>query len=340
MLNLPACTPIDAADLADFAPSRLVESYRTMVLIREVENAIADLVAAREIACPCHLYAGQEAVAAAVCAHLTPADHVYSTHRSHGHFLAKGGGLQALISEVFCREEGASHGRGGSMHLCDPQIGFPGSSAIVAGTIPLAVGSALAFAVRREPHVAVAFFGDGATSEGAFYEAINFAALRRLPVLFVCENNFYSTHMPIREIHSETQLHKKAEAFAVPARQVDGYNFGQVSRAAAEAVARARAGDGPTFLECLTYRYRGHVGPNTDVDKGLRAAEELKAWQDNCAVATLRDHLLATGGLTPQAADALDAEVRQDVLDAVERARRAPSPRPETLCQHLYKGRA
>lgn len=340
MHNMPSCTPIEPRRLAGLTGPQLVASYRMMATIRAVEDAIADLVAAREIACPCHLYAGQECVAVAVCAHLRPADHVYSTHRSHGHFLAKGGDLQKLVSEVFCRAEGASHGRGGSMHLCDPSIGFPGSSAIVAGTIPLAVGSALAFSIRGESNVAVAFFGDGATSEGAFYEAVNFAALKKLPVVFVCENNFYSTHMPIAEIQAEPLLHKKGGAFAMPARRVDGYNFGEVHEAAGEAVARARAGEGPTLLECLTYRFRGHVGPNTDVDKGLRDREEYDAWVESCAIGRLREYLLDAGHLDRAGAESIDAEVRAAVAAAVERARRAPSPAPEELTRYIYKGRA
>ncbi len=311
--------------------------FLSMVLIRTSETAIADLVAKdsdkpfeeREIQCPCHLYEGQEAVAAGVCAVLNTEDMVYSTHRSHGHYLAKGGDLNAMFAEIFCRSTGCSRGYGGSMHLVAPEVGFPGSSAIVGGTIPLAVGSALAFSIRGEERVAVSFFGDGAATEGVFYESLNFAALKKLPVVFVCENNFYSTHMAITEIQSNPDIHEKAEAFDMPSERVDGYSAVDVYRAASEAVSLARQGGGPTLIECMTYRWRGHVGPNYDIQKGLRDKAEVDAWIDSCAVKRLEDYMLADGLMSSGQRDGYYSRIQKEVQHAIDEARRSPWPGTE-----------
>lgn len=289
---------------------------RRMLLIRRVEESIAEGIERGEIVCPCHLYIGQEAVAVGVCSRLRQDDFVFSTHRSHGHYLAKGGDVDAMVAEVFCRETGCSGGWGGSMHIIDAAVGLPGSSAIVAGTIPLAVGAALAFATRGEDRVAVAFFGDGTTNEGVFYECLNFAALRRLPVLFVCENNLYSTHMPIEKCLADTDIARKASVFGLPGEKVDGNDVLAVADAAQSAVERARTGGGPALIECLTYRWRGHVGPHFDVEKGLRSRDELDGWMRRCPVKLFEQRLLRDG----QATVGDIAKVRVDVETAVARA--------------------
>ena len=299
---------------------------RRMLLIRRVEETIADGIISKEIRCPCHLYIGQEAVAVGVCSCLRPDDFVFSTHRSHGHYLAKGGDLQRLMAEVFCRESGCSGGWGGSMHVIDMAVGLPGSSAIVAGTIPLAVGAALAFATCGEDRVAVAFFGDGATNEGVFYESLNFAALRRLPVVFVCENNLYSTHMPIERCLADTDIAAKASVFGLPGDKVDGNDVLAVADVAFTAVERARAGEGPTLVECLTYRWRGHVGPSFDVERGLRSQADLDAWLHRCPVNILEQRLIEGGLATAVDLSSLRSMVDDEVARAIELARAAQFP--------------
>jgi len=222
------CKPITSEMVESIPGEVLLHLYKMMLKIRLVEEKIADLVAKREIICPCHLSIGQEAVAAGVCAALEKEDFVYSTHRNHAHYLAKGGSIKPMLAELYGRASGCSSGRGGSMHLVAGEIGFPGASAIVGGTIPHAVGSALAYSLQRNGQVAVAFFGDGATDEGVFYESLNFAALRKLPVVFVCENNFYSTHMHISTRHANVDIYKKAEVFNLSALRIDGYNVIEV----------------------------------------------------------------------------------------------------------------
>jgi pyruvate dehydrogenase E1 component alpha subunit len=311
-----------------------------MLRIRLFEEAVAGMLERdpASIRCPVHLYTGQEAVAAGVCAPLRPDDYVFSTHRSHGHYLAKGGYMKALAAELLGRQTGCSRGRGGSMHLADPAHGLPGSSAIVAGTIPLAAGAALAFQSRGGDAVAVAFFGDGATNEGVFYETLNFAALRKLPVIFVCENNLYSTHMPITECLACTDIVKKAEASGVPGRRLDGNNLREVMGAAVDAVRRARTGRGPTLLECLTYRWRGHVGPNYDVEKGLRSQAELDAWRARCPVCTLENDLARRRVLTVTEIERLHRKAGREVSAALRFAEASPLPPASEVKAHVFGG--
>jgi TPP-dependent pyruvate/acetoin dehydrogenase alpha subunit len=226
--------------------------YRTMVRIRAFEERIADLIQAGEIKTPCHLCIGQEAVAAGVCANLRPRDTVWGGHRSHGHYLAKGGDLRSAMAEIFGRATGCSGGRGGSMHLVSPDHGILGTVPIVAATVPLAVGAALATKLQRKDTVAVAFFGDGTLEEGHVHEAMNLAALHRLPVIFVCENNLYASHMHLSERRVKQRLSEAGVFQGIPGETVDGNDVGAVQERSAGAIERARAGNGPTFMECVT----------------------------------------------------------------------------------------
>ncbi|MFH0914464.1 MAG: thiamine pyrophosphate-dependent dehydrogenase E1 component subunit alpha [Chloroflexota bacterium] len=319
-------------------PDTLRSLYSTMLVIRYFEEKVADvLVGGAEIKCPVHLYTGQEAVAAGVCAHLRKEDYVFSTHRSHGHYLAKGGDLKALAAELFGRATGCSRGRGGSMHLASPELGLPGSSAIVGGTIPLAVGAALAFQLQGKDNVAVAFFGDGATNEGVFYESLNFAALKKLPVIFVCENNCYSTHMPTTACLADPVIYRKAEAFNLPGIRIDGNDVIEVYTTAGKAIEAARQGDGPTLVECLTYRWRGHVGPNYDVDKGLRRQEELDSWIERCPIKTLEELLLVQQILTPVEKSETREAVEHRVTEALAFGREASYPSEGEVIKNVFK---
>jgi pyruvate dehydrogenase E1 component alpha subunit len=335
-LKEDVCKPI-TREMVGNTPSQLLKQmFTVMVKIRLVEEKVANLVENNEIICPCHLSIGQEAVAAGVCAVLTPEDIVYSTHRNHAHYLAKGGSVKEMFAELYCRATGCSRGRGGSMHLVARDIGFPGASAIVGGTIPQAVGSALAFSLRKKEEVSVAFFGDGATDEGVFYESLNFAALRKLPVVFICENNFYSTHMHISERHANVEIYRKAEVFNLPAFRVDGYNVIEVFKSASGAVEKARNGDGPTLLEYITFRWRGHVGPNWDIDKGLRSQEEVDFWVNNCSLRSLQDYLLSERLITESEKTLIEKNIEDEIEEAVRFAKESPNPDGETVMDYVF----
>jgi pyruvate dehydrogenase E1 component alpha subunit len=311
-----------------------------MQRIRKFEERVAELVSKNEIICPCHLYIGEEAVATGVCAALRKDDYVFSTHRSHGHYIAKGGDVKALMAELYCRATGCSKGRGGSMHLASPDIGLPGSSAMVAGTIPLAVGAALAFSLQKRDSVSVAFFGDGATNEGTFYESLNFASLRKLPVIFVCENNFYSTHMPISACLADTDIYKKAEAFNLQSVRVDGNNVAEVFKVAKKAVEDARSGKGPTLIECMTYRWRGHVGPSYDLNKGLRSKEELDYWMNRCPIKALEEFLIEQDFISISERNKIYEGIKEEIEEALVFAKESPYPDPDedAVLSDVFKG--
>ena len=322
--------------IKDF-PRELVRSMLVeMLRIRVTEERLGDLVAEDEIKCPCHLYIGQEAIAVGVCAALKNNDYVFGTHRSHGHYLAKGGSLKLMVAEIFGRKTGCSRGRGGSMHLTAPEVGIMGTSAIVASGIPPAVGAAIAFAMQGTDRVAVTFFGDGAVDEGVFYESLNIASLRQAPVIFVCENNLYSTHMHILQRRPADNLPDIARAHCLSAVSIDGNDVLTVYRTAREAVENARRGKGPMFIECRTYRWRGHVGPNYDIDKGLRSQKELDKWMARCPIKLLEKQMMAGRLLTREEAQSLRKEVRDDVEAAISFARQSPYPESSELTDYVF----
>lgn len=312
--------------------------WRMMVLIRAVENRIGELVLAGEIKTPCHLSIGQEAIPAGVCAALQPDDSLWGGHRSHGHYLAKGGDLRAMMAEIFGKAMGCARGRGGSMHLVDTAQGIFGTVPLVAATIPLAVGAALSAKLRGTGQIAVAFFGDGATDEGHFHESLNLAALYRLPVLFVCENNFYSTHLTMKERRAKDNIVESADLHGLSGARVDGNDVLAVQSAAQEAVQRARAGAGPTLLECRTYRWRGHVGPAADLEVGEDRRRELDEWRQRDPIARCRERFRAQG-LSSERFEWLEAAVRDEVEEAVSFARQSPAPDDSELLHHVYVSR-
>jgi pyruvate dehydrogenase E1 component alpha subunit len=305
-----------------------------MTLIRRAEESIAELVESGEATCPCHLSIGQEAVAAGVCAALAPPDTVWGGHRSHGHYLAKGGSLEGLFAEVLLKTTGCAGGRGGSMHLTDRAAGIPGTVPIVAATVPLAAGAALAYQMRGEDSVAVAFFGDGALEEGHVHETMNLAALYRLPLLLVCENNLYSSHLHWSERRVADNLHQAGEIHAVPGERLDGNDVVAVYQAAAQAVARARRGEGPTLLECRTFRWRGHVGASYDMDVGVLRRGELAEWMPRDPLRKVADRLIERG-----AGDLAEREraVAGRISRALEAARAAAHPSPTRARQFVYQ---
>ena len=296
--------------------------YETMVRMRMIEEKIAQIYPDREIRSPTHLYIGQEAVAAGVCSTLGRQDVVAANYRSHGWYLAKGGSLRAMMDELFGRATGCSGGWGGSMHLIDVEGGVMGTSAIVGGGISHAVGSALADRMLGRPQVSVSVFGDGAVEEGPWHECLNFAVLKRLPVVFLCENNLWAAFSPLKDRQPPVEIYRRAESYGMPAVLVDGNDALAVHAAAAAAVGRARRGEGPTLVECSTYRWLEHCGPNDDVPQGFRSAEELDAWKARCPIKRMRPLV------TEEDDRAIRAAVAREIEEALSHARGAPWPEP------------
>ncbi|CAL9635719.1 thiamine pyrophosphate-dependent dehydrogenase E1 component subunit alpha [Streptomyces sp. enrichment culture] len=311
---------------------------RDMVRIRTVEEVLADHYRdEQEMRTPTHFSIGQEATAVGVCSATTVEDWVYSGHRSHAPYLAKGGDLEALVAELYGKEAGCAHGRGGSMHMIDQSVGFAGSAAILGEMISVAVGSAWAFVRAGEQRVAVTFFGDGAADEGVFAESLNFAAVHRIPVVFVCENNLYSISSPLSVRHAEgTSVHGRAAAAGVRARSVDGNDVFAVHAAARDAVEHARRGTGPVLLELATYRWRAHVGPGTDHDHGYRSKEEIDSWMAGCPILRAADALRAEEPDIDAAVEAWRAEFRQEIHAAIDRAKALPFPDTARLLDGAY----
>lgn len=327
--------------LAVACPTELVlRLYRTMQLIRQTEEELARCHQAGLIHGACHTYVGQEAIAAGVCAHLTAADAVFSTHRGHGHALAKGMPPVDLMAELFGRASGCSGGRGGSMHLFAPEIGLMGTSGIVGPAILQACGGGYTSRLLERGTVAVAFFGDGAVNNGAFHEGLNLASIWRLPVVLVCENNQYATEVPFSYSSGNPSVAGRGAAYGLPGIEVDGNDVLAVYRAAQEAVARARSGQGPTLLECRTYRTRPHAEGMGDFT--YRTREEVAQWRERCPLVRLRQSALASAADAETMADlerqlaAIEDEVRSRVAAARQSAEQAPEPQPATADRHVW----
>jgi acetoin:2,6-dichlorophenolindophenol oxidoreductase subunit alpha len=318
----------------------LEKLYRQMLTIRLCEESLVEPILSGEVRCPCHLYSGQEAVAVGLCAALDSVDHIFGNHRSHGHYLAKGGSLEGLIAEIYGKASGCSRGRGGSMHLIANDCGMMGSVPIVAGTISLAVGSALAAVVRKEARISVSFFGDGATGEGALYEAMNFAALRKLPIIFVCENNLYATHMPIGDCRLDPNICTIADPLGIVNRQVDGNNVLAVFEAGKWAAELCRSGAGPVFLEFMTYRFRGHVGPDDNVQgchTDIRPQTEVDAWLQKDPITSFERYLIENGLVRELRLNQIQEEVKQEVAYAFEKARQDTLPAESELMAYVFR---
>lgn len=293
-----------------------------MLLIRRFEERLDELFSSGVIKGTSHLYAGQEAVAVGICAELGIHDYVTSTHRGHGHFLAKGGGARELMAELFGKVTGPSKGRGGSQHVADYSVGFLGSNGITAGGLPIATGAALALQMQKKNNVVVSFFGEGGANQGTFHESINMAANWRLPILFVCENNLYAMSTHYNETFASPTIAARAAGYGIEGGVIDGTDFFAVREATKNAISRAKAGDGPTLLEMQTYRYYGHSKSDK---REYRTKEEEDDWRSRDCIEKLRDAM----GLDAAAYSALQAEVAEEVEAAVEFAQTSPEPEVE-----------
>lgn len=326
-----------SGERVELPQAKVRDLLRRMMRIRCAEETLADLYAEQEMRTPTHFSIGQEAVAVGVCAALGPDDVIYSGHRCHAHYLAKGGSLLAMVGELYGKEIGAARGRGGSVHLTDPEVGVIASSAILGQTIAVAVGSAFAFTLDRAPRVSVSFFGDGAVEEGVFHESLNLAVVRKVPVVFVCENNLYSTHTPLHVRQPLSQpIFERVRAYGIESAHVDGNDVLAVHEAAAKAVARGREGAGPYFLECATYRWREHVGPLWDYDRGYRSKEEVDQWMARCPIKRLSEDCLARSICTEEELQSWRREFEEEVAEAVAAAKRSPFPAVDSILEGTY----
>lgn len=318
----------------------LAELYWMMKRIRLCEESLIEPISNGEIRCPVHLYSGEEAVATGVCAALEKNDYVFGNHRSHGHYLAKGGSMDAMIAEIYGKKTGCSKGRGGSMHLIDPEKGVMGVAPIVAGTISLAAGAALASQIRKDKRVTVTFFGDGATGEGGLYEMLSFAGLKKLPVIFVCENNLYSTHLPVSEIRVDSKISEIAKPFQIETYTADGNNVIEVYELAKKAVEKCRNNEGPVFLEFLTFRLRGHVGPNDTIQgtkTDIRPKAQIDSWKKNDPILRFKKHLLDNDILSADEIFQIDSLCEKEVENANIFSAKSSMPNKNELSKYVFK---
>jgi pyruvate dehydrogenase E1 component alpha subunit len=322
----------------DLSPELLKKLLYEMLYIRLVEEEIARVYPEQEIRCPVHLSIGQEAIAAGICAHLSSDDIVLSNHRSHGHYLAKGGSLKRMIAELYGRETGCCNGKSGSMHLIDISQGFLGAVPIVGSCIPIATGVAFGTKLKKKDAITAVFFGDGTVEEGVFHESLNFASLKKLPIIFICENNFFSVYSPLsvrqppgREIYSLAKSHN-IESF-----QGDGNDVLEVYQLMKKAIEIIRSGNGPVFLELKTYRWREHCGPYYDNNIGYRTEDEYNAWKERCPIGTFTRYLVSNGILNDAGIEDLTREIMTNVEEAFAFARESPFPGPELLMKDIYR---
>ena len=311
--------------------------FYNMLRIRKVEEKIAELYPEQEMRCPVHLCVGQEAIAVGVCGNLLKKDYVMSNHRSHGHYLAKGGDLKAMFAEMYGKVTGCAKGRGGSMHLIDLSVGFLGSAPIVASTIPITVGTALSTRMQGKNNISVVFFGDAAIEEGIFHESLNFAALKKLPVIFICENNLYSVYSSLHVRQpKDREIFLLARSHGVNSNQGDGNNLIEVYNLSQEAVEKARRGKGPTFLEFKTYRWREHCGPNYDNHIGYRTEQEFLEWKKRCPVKRLKQYLLEKSFITEEKISQISKKIEVEIDEAVDFAKKSPFPNEYCAQDHIY----
>ena len=320
-----------AVDIAGVEPAVVLALHRSMVRLRRFEESLMrEYRAAEEMRCPVHFTLGQEAAPAALSLLLTHDDYLFSHHRCHGYFLAKGAPMKALVAELFGRETGANGGLAGSQEISMPEVNFH-SGAILSGASSIATGAALGFQLKRQPHVAVAGFGEAATEEGIFWEAVNYASVRKLPLVYVCENNLYSMYSPLLKRQPADDISRRVASFGFKTTTLFGNDVVACHRALKEAVQHAREGRGPCFVECYTYRWNAHVGPESDDKFGYRPADELEYWKGNCPIALLEEQLNAKGLLQPKQQQDMMREIDEEIAAAFKFARSSAFPQVADL---------
>ncbi|HRY28826.1 MAG TPA: thiamine pyrophosphate-dependent dehydrogenase E1 component subunit alpha [Elusimicrobiota bacterium] len=313
-----------------------IELYRTMLRIRRVEEKVSALYPGDKIQSPIHLSTGQEAVATGVCLAMASADHIYGTYRGHALYIARGADLKKLFAELYAKDTGCARGKGGSMHLASPENGLMGCSAIVASTIPVAVGDALASKMSKAKRVAVAFFGDGAVDEGVFFESVNFALLKNLPVLFLLENNGYAIHSKVADRHKQTQLWRLGEGLGLKGRRYDGNDVFSVYAETKKAIDGLRRGGAPRLLEFMTHRWGEHVGAGSDFNESYRLKGEEKRARSNDPLPKARRALETKWKISRDVFDRWETELQSEIDAAVDFAEKSPFPRAERLWEDVF----
>jgi len=322
--------------LSNIPHEKLILMYESMLKIRLAEEKCIELNSEQLMRSPHHYYIGQEAVGVGVCAALDNEDQAYSSHRSHGHYIAKGGDLSAFFAELYCKIDGCAKGKGGSMHLIDTSVGFMNSNGIVAGTVPMAMGAAYSFKRRKESRVAVTFFGDGGADQGIVYEAINYAVLKNLPVIFVCENNFFASFSHVSARHGLQDIKGRAEGFGMPAAKVYGQDVLEIYTTAQTMVRKAKEGGGPSFIEAEVFRFKAHCGVGDDVGPGLRSQEELNTQKKECPIEKLKEILINNQVLDQEGIRNIEMKLKDQINQAVEFGRKSPLPAPEELLKDVF----
>lgn len=315
---------------------KLLQMYRNMLRIRRFEERLAEESARGNIPGLLHLYVGEEAVAVGACSALRKEDYITSTHRGHGHCIAKGGDLRKMMAELFAKETGYCKGRGGSMHIAAPEIGIVGCSGIAGAGIPIAAGVGLSSKLRKTDQVCVSFFGDGASNTGAFHEGMNLASLWELPVVYVLENNLYAISTPAVRSSKLKNLSDRAAAYGMRSAVADGMDVLSVYQAVSEAVERARKGQGPTLVECKTYRFRGHHEGDPKKGETYRTKQEMDEWEKRDPIIRLGDKMIKDRKATQAELDAINQETMKEIEDAVAFAKESPSPKPEDVTSYLF----
>ncbi|OIN98270.1 pyruvate dehydrogenase (acetyl-transferring) E1 component subunit alpha [Candidatus Desantisbacteria bacterium CG1_02_49_89] len=306
---------------------------RQMYQIRFFEDKIMELLGQNVIDGGSHLYAGEEAVAVGSCAGIRPDDWIASTHRGHGHAIAKGGVISELMAEIFGKVTGCCKGKGGSLHLCDPATRNLGATGIVGANIPVAVGAALALKKDKSENVVLCYFGDGAINQGVFHESMNMAAVWKLPVLFICENNLYGMSGAVNRVTTTNDLYTRSSAYGVPGEAVDGMDVLAVKEIVMKYAEKARKGEGPSLIECKTYRYYGHSRSDP---RAYRTKDEEKEWQAKDPILKFRSKVILAGIISEAVCDDIRAEVKQEIEDAVRFAMNSPWPKPEEVTEDLF----
>ena len=313
-----------------------IELYRKMVTIRFFEEKIVDMYARGLVPGLAHLYVGEEAVATGVCANLRKEDYITSTHRGHGHVIAKGAEVKYMMAELFGKKTGYCKGKGGSMHIADVEIGILGANGIAGGGIPLAVGAGLSAKMRKTDQVTACFFGDGSSNNGTFHEGLNFAAVHRLPVVFVCENNTYGISVSQKQHQTIQDVSIRAVAYNMPGVTIDGNDVMAVYETSGKAIQRARAGEGPTLVECKTYRWRGHHEGDPNQGRRYRTMDEVKEWMEKCPIKRFQERLVEEKILTRPKIKKIREEIQKEIDDSVEYANQSPFPEPQDLYEDVY----
>jgi TPP-dependent pyruvate/acetoin dehydrogenase alpha subunit len=312
----------------------LIKLYRTMLTIRRFEERVSAEYARGNILGYVHLYIGEEAIATGVCNNLRNDDRIVSSHRGHGHSIAKGADVKRMMAEIFGKKTGYCKGKGGSMHIADFSVGMLGANGIVGAGMPIAVGAAMAAQLEKKERVAAVFFGDGASQEGEFHESMSLASVWKLPLIFVCENNLYAAGTPAKFALPIKDIYKKAESYSMEGFVVDGNDVVAVHEIARELVARARKSEGPFLLECKTYRWHSHFEMTTLPD--LRPKEELESWMRKCPVAAMEKRLLAGGVVTQNELSGINRGILEKIEEAVKYAKESPLPNPEDALEDVY----